>query len=192
MSAFARASADEARRIMDEFLAAVFADRPTDPFAERMRAGLPQLPADPTDTQIDAWVELAGLVSDADFRARVTQMVAEGERQRAASGITETDTATQNAGAAVVAWATTAIAAGIAPDDRRAAPIVEELVAGFAAAAGRGDEPAYRVELAEQLQMFSEPRVERYWQLIGVINGWPVAPSLMPMYEWFLAALRAT
>jgi hypothetical protein len=33
--------------------------------------------------------------------------------------------------------------------------------------------------------------LERYWQLISVINGWPVAPSLAPLYEWFLVALRA-
>jgi hypothetical protein len=33
--------------------------------------------------------------------------------------------------------------------------------------------------------------VERYWQLIGVINGWPSRPSLMPAYEWFTAALSA-
>jgi hypothetical protein len=33
--------------------------------------------------------------------------------------------------------------------------------------------------------------VEQYWQLIGVINGWPVAPSLVPLYEWFPVALRA-
>jgi DNA-binding transcriptional MerR regulator len=191
MSAFARASADEARRIMDDFLAAVFAGQPTDPFADRMRAGLPELPENPSDAQIDAWIELAGLVSDAGFRARVRQMVTEGARQRAASGITETDTSTRDAGAAVVAQVTAAIAAGIAPHERRAARIVDGLVAGFARAAGRRDEPAYRVELAEQVQMFSEPRVERYWQLIAVINGWPAMPSLAPLYEWFLVALRA-
>jgi hypothetical protein len=33
--------------------------------------------------------------------------------------------------------------------------------------------------------------VERYWQLIGVINGWPQMPSLTPVYEWFIAGLRA-
>jgi hypothetical protein len=39
--------------------------------------------------------------------------------------------------------------------------------------------------------MFSDRRVERYWRLIGVINGWPQRPSLMPAYEWFMAALGA-
>jgi len=35
------------------------------------------------------------------------------------------------------------------------------------------------------------PRAERYWQLIGNINGWPQRPSLTPVYRWFTEALRA-
>ncbi len=42
-----------------------------------------------------------------------------------------------------------------------------------------------------QLEQFSDQRVERYWQLIGIINGWPVQPSRAPAYEWFMRALRA-
>jgi hypothetical protein len=80
MTAFARASAEESRRIMDEFLNAIFADRPDDPFAERMRTSLPVLPEQPSEQQIDAWIELASLVQDPDFRARVAHMAAEGER----------------------------------------------------------------------------------------------------------------
>jgi hypothetical protein len=68
---------------------------------------------------------------------------------------------------------------------------VDELVGRFASPAGRTDDPGYRAELAGQLEMFSDRRVERYWRLIGVINGWPQRPSLMPAYEWFMAALGA-
>ncbi len=45
--------------------------------------------------------------------------------------------------------------------------------------------------------MFSDRRVERYWQLIGAIKGLPASPSLMSAYdlmsayEWFLPAIRA-
>ncbi|HEY8674557.1 MAG TPA: hypothetical protein VIO13_01115 [Candidatus Dormibacteraeota bacterium] len=45
---------------------------------------------------------------------------------------------------------------------------------------------------AHQLAKFSDRRVERYWQLIGMINGWPAQPSLMRPYEWFIAALDAS
>jgi DNA-binding transcriptional MerR regulator len=191
MNAFARASADEARRIMEEFLDAVFDDRLDDPFAARMRAALPQLPEEPSESQIDAWIELAGLVSDSAFRSRVRHMVTEGARQRAASGITGTDSATQGAGQAVVERVEAAMAAGVQPDSPEAAPIVNELVGAFAAAASRSDDPAYRADLAQQLEMFSDRRVERYWQLTGTINGWPPQPSLMPVYAWFVAAILA-
>jgi hypothetical protein len=78
----------------------------------------------------------------------------------------------------------------MAPGAPEATAIVDDLVGLFAAAAGRIDEPEYRAELAAQLEKFSDGRVERYWQLIGVINGWPSRPTLMPIYEWFIAALR--
>jgi DNA-binding transcriptional MerR regulator len=190
MSAFARTSADEAGRIMEDFIASVFAEHPDDPFAARMRGALPELPEEPSDAQIDAWVELAGLVGDPGFRARVRQMVTEGARLRA-SGISHTDEPTQRAGQAVVERGGAALAAGVAPESAEAAAIVDELVGLFAAAAHRSDDPAYRAELVRWLVTFSDQRVERYWQLIGVINGWPQVPSLTPTYEWFVAALRA-
>ena len=191
MSAFARTSADEAGRIMEEFIASVFADHPDDPFAARMRGALPELPEEPSDAQIDAWVELAGLVGDPGFRARVRQMVDEGARVRSDRDISDTDAATQRAGAAVVERAGAALAAGIAPDSPEATSIVDELVGLFATAAHRADEAAYREELIWSQETFSDPRVERYWELIGVINGWPRRPSLTPVFLWFTDALRA-
>ncbi len=191
MTAFARASVDEFRRIMEEFLGAVFADRPDDPFLSRMRTTLPALSERPSDAQIDAWIELAGLVQDSDFRARVTEMAAEGARLRAASGLSDTDGATQRAGQAVVERAGSAVAAGVDPRSDEAATIVADLVRLFAAAANRSDNASYRAELMQQLVMFSDRRVERYWQLVGIINGWSETPSLIPAYEWLVAALRA-
>lgn len=194
LTAYARATAEESRRIMEDFLDAVFAGHADDPFAGRMRSALPVLPEQPTDRQVDAWIELATLVQDAQFRTRVAQMVSDGARQRAAQGITDADAPTQRAGQAVADRAGAAAAAGVDPRGSEAAAIVDELVGLFAAAAKRTDDAAYRVELERQLRTFSDRRVERYWQLVGVINGWPEQASLMPAYEWLIAALssRAT
>ncbi len=191
MTEFAHASAEEARRVMDEFVDAVFAEHEDNPFAERMRAALPALPDNPTDGQVDAWIELASLVRDASFRERVRQMVVEGERQRNATGLSDTDAATQAAGQAVLDKAGAAVASGIDPGAAAAAPIVDALVALFAGAAGRTDDAAYRAELRTQLETFSDTRVERYWQLIAAINGWPQQASMTPAYEWLIAALDA-
>lgn len=192
MTAFAQASAEESRRIMEEFLDSIFADHQDNPFAQRMRTTLPVLPDEPSAEQIDAWVELARLVQHSEFRARIREMIVEGERQRAASAITKTDEATQRAGQAVVDRAGTAVSQGVATDSPEALAIVNEVVPLFAGAASKEDGPEYRRELARQLAKFSDHRVERYWQLIGLINGWPAQPSLMRPYEWFMAALDAS
>jgi DNA-binding transcriptional MerR regulator len=171
MTAFARASADE-----------------DDPFAERMRAALPVLPSDPSDAQVDAWIELGALVSDSSFRDRVRSMVAEGQRRRD-SGAAD---AGREAGEMVAARGGDAIARGIAPGSPEGAAIVDELVGQFGAAHGRQDDPAYRADLAGRLASFSDRRVERYWQLLGIINGWPERASHLAPYEWFIAGLRAS
>jgi hypothetical protein len=42
-----------------------------------------------------------------------------------------------------------------------------------------------------QLEAGIDARAERYWQLVGVINGWPPHAALVPTFEWMIAALRA-
>jgi hypothetical protein len=56
-----------------------------------------------------------------------------------------------------------------------------------------GDTPngQRRQELLRHLEAFTDPRAERYWQLLGVINGWAPFPPRMPAFEWLIAALRA-
>ena len=36
-----------------------------------------------------------------------------------------------------------------------------------------------------------DPRAERYWQLLAIINGWPPIPSAMPAWSWFHDAVAA-
>ena len=188
MTAYAKASADEARHIVEEFIDAVFADHENDPFAGRMRSALPELPERPGDAQIDAWIELAGLVKDETFRNRVRAMVTAGEQQHEATDNADTDTA----GQAVIEKADVAIAAGIAPTAAGSRAVVAELVGMFSTAAGTGDTPTYRAELLRRLEQFSDRRVDRYWRLIGIINGWPERPDAFAAYQWFMEALRAT
>jgi hypothetical protein len=117
-------------------------------------------------------------------------MVLAGQRQRATPGAGEPEAGRQRAGAAVAEQASAALSHGIAPGSPEAATIVSDLVGRFSAESGREDDAAYRAELATQLAEFSDRRVERYWQLLAVINGWPVQPSIVPAYEWFIASLR--
>jgi hypothetical protein len=80
-------------------------------------------------------------------------------------------------------------AAGLDPTSAAARPVVDEIVGAWAAAAGSVDDAGYRRKLLDQLELANEPRAERYWQLMAVINGWPAIPSTAHLWSWFIAAL---
>jgi hypothetical protein len=74
----ARLSAQERQQFIDEFVNQAFdglaTDVPGRGIATIMRELPAELPDDPAPEQVDAWVELAELVSDQDFQRRVREM----------------------------------------------------------------------------------------------------------------------
>src|SRR5688572_28017147 len=75
-------SARERQQMIDDFVARVFGDVPDDApgagIAQGMRTLPAELPDEPTPEQVSAWLELAGLVADASFEARVREMALAG------------------------------------------------------------------------------------------------------------------
>jgi DNA-binding transcriptional MerR regulator len=178
----ARLSAEERQRIIDDFWDAVFDGTEVDPgFAARLRSARPELPDDPTPEQVDAWVELATLAKDEGFRARVRSMTGHGPADPAAAAARS---------ALVADKAGAALAAGIEPASPAARPVADELAAGLLGPERAGDHAA-RAALADELATFSDARVERFWRLLAVVNGWGEVTSTRPAYEWAIAALRA-
>jgi DNA-binding transcriptional MerR regulator len=180
MNDLARLSAARRQQIIDEFVAEAFAG--TDPgspgtaIADGMRTMPAELPDDPSTEQVQAWVELADLVADPAFRARVRDMAVHGAERAGEPAGLDAAAVAQHAGAA--------LAAGTAPDSPEAAAALERIVPAGLDADGRA-------ELAETIARFGDRRVERYWQLLAVLNGWaPVAP-VVPAFEWVAAALRS-
>jgi DNA-binding transcriptional MerR regulator len=176
-------TADERRRILDDYLDAVFADRDS-PVAERLRTGAPELPDGPTADQVAAWVELVELLRDPEYIESSRSMA---ERAR-------TDGASPDGGheavAAIEQQARAAVQAGIAPDSPEALAVVERVEALTP------DSRSGRLELAERLETFTDRRVFRYWTLVGIVNGWPQARTtglvlLVEAWEWYAKALRA-
>jgi DNA-binding transcriptional MerR regulator len=172
MQDLAKMAAAERQRIVDDFVARAFdgIDGPSAAIGAQMRILPRDLPDDPAPEQIEAWIELGALLADEDFAARVRAMAVAGAK----SAPPPIDPRL------VVARVGAAIEAGLAPDDAAARAIVEELAAGLDRAA-----------LADALAVFTDRRVERYWQLLGTLNGWPPRPSQVPAFEWLIAALRA-
>ncbi|WP_433286964.1 MerR family transcriptional regulator [Micromonospora sp. CA-244673] len=176
----------ERRRLVDEFLDAAFAGL-TDPgFAGIRRSLTPALPDDPADEQVEAWVELAELTLDPDFRSGLRRLAEQHAADRAgAPGVR------RDAVAVVREEVAPALAAGIDP----AAPPADEVVAAvtsrYALLCGRPDDADLRRRLLDRLEAAGDPRRERYLRLLSVVNGWPPVESLAPVLDWSIRALRA-
>ncbi|MFD5317180.1 MerR family transcriptional regulator [Streptomyces sp. NPDC127098] len=180
MHRLARMSAEERQRIIDDFVHRAFdgvdPDAPGAHLAQAMRSLPAELPADPTSEQVEAWVELAELVGDEGFARRVREMAVAGARSLSEPRGADPARVLEHAGGAV--------REGVAPESAAGREILARVVDQDLA-------PAERLRLADQLATFTDRRVERYWQLLGRLNGWPPAPAQVPAFEWLIAALRA-
>jgi DNA-binding transcriptional MerR regulator len=179
MNDLARLSARERQQIIDEFVDRVFAgvapDAPAMGIAQRMRAMPAELPDDPSAAQVDAWIELAGLVAAEGFQGRAREMVLAGADSRTAEGLDYR---------AVVEHAGRAAADGVDPASAEGRQVVDQILPPSTS-------PAERARLRDQLQTFTDERVERYWQLVGVLNDRPPFTPTAPAFRWLIAALQS-
>lgn len=190
MNSLAKLSAHERRQLINDFIDETFSGLPANPgFVAMMRSAMPELPADPGPEQVAAWIELADLVRDQDFKASVRRM-AELQAADASGGDTAGDVY-KRLNDEVCERVGAAMSAGIDPASDQARPVVDALAASYSAAFARPDDADLRRWLLGRLKVSSDPRAERYWQLLAVINGWPPVPTLMPVYDWFTRALSA-
>ncbi|MDP0398862.1 helix-turn-helix domain-containing protein [Tsukamurella strandjordii] len=173
MHEMATLSAAERQRIIDDFVDETFAgiapDAPGAHIATGMRSLPATLPDDPTPAQVDAWIEVAALVADPAFRARTREMAVTGAQATEAPVMVDLEAARE------------AVDSGVDPASPAAAALLDTLVP-----AGTD-----RRAMADQMVTFTDARVERYWSLLAVLNGWPQRPAMVPVAEWVIAALRA-
>lgn len=180
MYELARLPAHERQHLIDGFVDKVFAgvtDEDALVIAGFMREMPPQLPDDPTSAQVDAWMELAELVSDDDFQRTVQLLVLRGESgNRIEFGL--------NIRPLVLEHASPAAEKKIAPESGAGRAILDRIVPADL------DESESRA-LLDWLDAVAEPRVERYWELLSLINDRTPAPPSVPAFTWLAAALRA-
>lgn len=180
MHEVAKMSADERQRIIDDFVQRTFhgveEDGPGASIAQGMRSMPPELPSDPTTAQVEAWVELADLVRDEDFQRRCRDMAVIGAQGIEQPGGYSPEKTIEHAGHA--------LREGISPESARGEEVLSLVVDPDLSS-------AQRRALADTVETFTDRRVERYWQLLGVLNGWPPFEPRVPNFEWLIAALRA-
>lgn len=189
MNELARMSDEERQRILDDFFEDVFGPYELDPgFEAHMRSVRIELPDDPSTEQLEAWVELAKLVQDNDFRDSIKRMSAKHEQMRASGeNMGAPSQGQMDAFTNSVQEARAALDAGISPDSPEAREVVNRVNDKWAEAFGVPNDE----HLQEKLFLhedFADPRAERYWVLIAKINGWPPVPDTSAERAWLRAA----
>lgn len=191
MNRLASMSDEERKRLVDEFWDEMVSGLEIDrQFYERMRAGKPELPDDPSPEQLEAWIEFAELVQDPEFRALIRGMSETQARQIREGEFQQPAEAWRENWDAWVTRATSALSAGEAPTSE----VGQTLAADIAATSARPDQdpssPEFRRELADRFATSGDARAERYWLLLGIINGWPPFPTTRPAVGFMIDALR--
>ncbi|MFJ6083418.1 MerR family transcriptional regulator [Streptomyces sp. NPDC092369] len=180
MHKLARLSAAERRRIMEEFVDELFHGLDTvDPcIKERMRSIAVDLPDDPTPEQVDAWVELAEMVQDPEFRAQMRRTMEFNASDQARSAHPGRSTWFPMR---LLQLGADARRRGIAPESPEAEEIVREVL-------GEGGDPA---AVLERMVSASNDRLARYRELLSTVKGGTPAAAHREEFAWVVAALRA-
>ncbi|MEV3873372.1 MerR family transcriptional regulator [Streptomyces sp. NPDC049906] len=188
MHRLATLTAVERRRLVDDFLHEVF-DGLGDParHAGPRRTLTPDLPDDPTEEQLAAWVELAGLALDPEFRADLRHLVRTHLAELPTDAGAPPRPGTIGLARLVVG---PALAAGTDPGSPGADPVVAEFTARCALLHDRPDDPALRRWLLDRLDGMRDPRKGRYFRLLALVNGWQPPRCTAPVIDWTVAALR--
>ncbi|MFF0658950.1 MerR family transcriptional regulator [Micromonospora tulbaghiae] len=177
-------AARERRRLVDEFLDAAFGDLTG--FAGIRRSLTPEPADDPDDCQIEAWVELAELALDPEFRAGLRRLAEQHAADRAGAEGVRRDVV-----AVVREEVAPALAAGVEPASPGADAVLARVADRYARLCGRPDDAGLRRRMLDRLRAARDPRRERYLELLAVVNGWPPAESLAPVLDWSIRALHA-
>ncbi|MGZ3118667.1 hypothetical protein [Streptomyces sp. H62] len=147
----------------------------------------PELPDDPDTEQARAWVELAELSQDPDFRVLVRRLAEE----QTAGFIQGGPPALHRDLAAIVRdQVTPVVAAGVEPASPQADPTVTALMDRCVHLLDCCDDGTSRRQLLVRLERMNDPRRERYLSLLAVINGWPEPESMRPVLDWAVHALQ--
>lgn len=137
-----------------------------------------ELPDDATLDQLDAWLELAELVSDdaflAHYRAKPRTPVAPSRGVQRA----------QDA-------ALRAIRAGVEPDEKAARPIVRQWIRALAKQRGRTDERVFAAELLTAAESGRFEKEQRFWALLATLKPEMAKHPAYAVGPWLMRAARA-
>lgn len=174
LNRLARLPVVDRAKLIEDFMREVAAGLDARPdIAERLRRRPIELPEEPTPAQADAWLELAEMIQDPDFRARMRTML-------------ELNVPGRPAGAAI--WFTGHVVEivqeareeGVQPDGPDSAGVLDRLFPG-----------ADRGAVLRCLEAGLAADAERFRQLLRLVRGHEPLPSRAENLDWLARALRA-
>jgi DNA-binding transcriptional MerR regulator len=177
MNRLARLSAAERKQIIDEFKEEVFGDLDDPRLRDRIRSFSIELCDDPTPEQVDAWIDLAELVRDSGFRARLRTWM---ELNTPLTGQGRPPGASIWWARQIVQTVAEVRKGGVAPEGPAAAEVLSELF---------GD--ADRAAVLRSLEAGIEAGAEHYRRLVARVRGRNPSPDATEELEWLARALRA-
>jgi hypothetical protein len=184
-----RLSNEERRAVIERFFERITEGIPVDErwVGSMMAGSAPDLPEDPTAEQLDAWVELAEIVTDegfiAEMRATTEKFWTEAPK--------DLDPGTlMNAYAEEMEEAGGAMDSGREPGSAEGAAVADRVIAAHATAAGKPDDEAFRSSLLDSYTT-QDRRAARYWELLAIIRGDESAARQTKVTNWIADAVRA-
>ena len=141
------------------------------------------LPASPTGAQVEAWLELAEMVSDPTFLER--------HRQRGANA--SAPHGDRSPADIVALYRPAANAAGkrIIPQSSTGQAIVRKWASSFVVRGARRDWRELARELLRTIDAQENHREQRFWQLVAVLKPEVARSAISVAWPWLIEGLRA-
>ncbi|AKV00577.1 Transcriptional regulator, MerR family [Labilithrix luteola] len=169
LSTMTRLSNEERKAVIARFYDKVAEGVPMNPrwMQGMIDASCPQLPEDASPAQLDAWIELAEMLSEPTFIENVRLMAKQTWNE------TLDQAALFAATREAVAAAKAARAQGLLPESPEGLAIADRFLQASAAASGRSVDDAYK----EEIRKTQDPRTQRYWELVAIMKDEPLSPQ---------------
>ncbi|MEA2460224.1 MAG: hypothetical protein QOH90_401 [Actinomycetota bacterium] len=184
-----RLTNEERKAVIERFFERITEGIPVDQqWVTTMRTGSsPELPQDPTREQLDAWIELAEIVTDEGF---IAEMRATTEKFWSDAPSDFEPGALFKAYAEVSDNAAQAMASGLSPSSSEGGAIAERVITSHARAVHKEDDEGFRASMLDGYAN-QDPRAARYWELLATIRGDESAAQQTRVTNWIAEAVRA-
>lgn len=149
------------------------------------QAATQDFPTELDERHLEIWLELADLVTHPDFQAAL-------ERQRAGmpglslQQVEQSQMHFRN----IFAFGKEAAEQGTATEDPEVSQQFVHLLTPLADVADSPLNRGFLSTLSEYVELCTSPTIDRYWQLVAELKGWPYDPTYAQGGEWVLSALR--